>query len=210
MAGARIVWTPLGETGTEYVDLTTFGLQRLAGGEESDAELTPTPAGRAVVLWHDSWEAYEVHVDGIHRTEDSLAFLQLHSFLAHARAGAAFEFRIDNAKTYSATLTANAARGATTLTVASTTGLSSGDTIQLEHVSDPRRQMTTISGTPTGTTFSISPALHHALPIGSKVQHFQYLKFCRVLGGDVTFTERDAGLGAHLWDFRARFRTFRA
>lgn len=210
MAGSKIVWTPIGESGTENVDLTNLGLQRLAGGVETDAERTITPAGRAVVLFHDVWSTYEVHVDGIHRTDDAQAWLQLQSFLAHAGSGAEFTLQVDSAKTYSSTLSAGAARGATTLSVASATGLAAGDTVVIEHATDPRRQSTSISGPPAPTSFTISPALHHAQPAGSAVRHFQFLEHCRCRPGEIALAERDAGLGVHLWDFRMRFRTFRA
>lgn len=210
MGASKIVWTPIGEAGTESITLTNLGLQRLAGGTETDAERTVTPSGRAVVLFHDIWSAYEMHVDGIHRTEDSLVWLQMQSFLAHAQVGAAFTVQVDSAKTYKGTTTVGAARGATSLSVGSTSGLAAGDTVVIEHATDPRRQSTSVSGPPAPTSFTISPALHHAMPIGSSVKHFQFLEFCRCRSGEIAFEERDAGLGVNLWDFRMRFRTFRA
>lgn len=209
MAGCKIVWTPIGESATESIDFAAFGLQRLAGGVRTDAARQDTPAGRAVVVFHDVWSYYELHVDGISRSEDGATWLALQSFLAHAQASAEFAVQVDSAKTYNSTLTVGIVRGNTSCTVGSTTGLSAGDTIVLEHPTDPRRQMTTISGPPTPTTFTISPGAIMAFPNGSAVRHFQYMPRCRALEGEILFVERDAGLGANLWDLRLRFRTFR-
>lgn len=207
MAEAQIRWKPFGAVSTQTIDFASFGLQRMQGGHESDRELTPTPAGRAVVIWHDSFDRYEIHCDAIHRIDNSLQFLQLNSFLPYAQAGGEFEFRGDGAKASATTLSTNAAEAATSLTVVSASGISAGDTIVVEHATDPRSQLTMVTGPPSGGTFNISPFLYSAMPSGSAVRHFQFFARCRA--DAASFVERDAGLGAHLWDFRMRFRTFR-
>jgi len=207
--GARIKWTPIGESGTEYVDFSDFGIQRFAGGERTDAERTITPAGFGVVLWHDSWYEYELHVDAIHRITDTATWHQLQSFLAHASAGAAFSFAGESTDDYAAVLTAGAARGTNDIVVADTSGVSSGDSLVLEHALDPRRITVSVTVVTSATELLVTPALHHSLPAGSSVTHWEYFETCRANSKDVKLTERDAGLGANLWDFRIRFRTLR-
>lgn len=204
--GATITWIPFGASTAKTLDFAPWGIQRLSGGHEADREVVHTPAGRAVVQWIDSWDTYELHVDAIHRIDDAnwIVFENLLPFLV---AYGEFSFAADSNKDSETTLSAGAAEAASSISVVSTSGFSAGDTIMIEHVTDARQIMTAISGPPGGGTMNISPLLYSPMPTGSKVRHFQYFPKCRAEAA--SFTERDAGLGANLWDFRVRFRTFR-
>ncbi len=207
--GARITWAPIGETATQYVDLSDYGLQRLASNTRSNAKLVVAPSGYAATIYHDIWTEFELHVDGIDKASDGATWRMLQIFCCHAEVSQEFEFAVESSKTYSNQLNGSHANGSTVLTVDSTTGLSSGDTIWVEHLTDPRRMSCALTGPPTSTQFNITPALVMDFVDNSPVYHFQYHEKCRAKAGAVKFTERDAGLGANLWDFRMKFRSYR-
>ena len=99
------------------------------------------------------------------------------------------------------------AKGAVSLTLASTTNLSVGDYIWIEDVDDPTKyeiREVDIVATP----ITIAQGVSYGFGSASKVRHWENFPLCVAL--DVTFKERSAGQGPNVWDFGLTFRTVRA
>lgn len=89
-----------------------------------------------------------------------------------ASKGGAWRFARDNTKTALTSLTAGAAAGATSIIVASITGISSGDQLILRNSTD--QMLVKVSGAPSGSTITLSEALDVAFTNGSRVRHETY------------------------------------
>lgn len=210
MGNARIYWTPRGESGEVYLDLTTLGgLFRFAGFSAGTGHKSVSRGGKTCSVIHDTGFVYHVEVRGVSRTADPDTWCDVSSFVSHADAGGEFAFKLDSDKDDETTLNGAVAKGATSIVLTSGSWVANGDLLFLEDADDETkweiRRVSDASGSP---TIVLAKAVTYGFASGSVVRDWEFFPKCLAIG-DVSWKEREGGRGANRWDLVLRLRTVR-
>lgn len=171
MGAPRIAWD--GKT-VDLEDLSAYDgrFRKRRVAVRSDSGVTRTSVLEAGLAW------VEVEIEAF---DDRTLFERLRAFEAWASRGKPFAFSFDAAKQSSTTLTASAAVGATSLTVASIVGFAAGDRIWLRSADGLSYEAATIAGAPSGSTLPLASGLAYAYAVADEVRHADYFPALELL-----------------------------
>ena len=204
---AKFTWTPRGEAATQALTVNWGGIQRQEPKFFANKSQTVSKGGTVVTVIEDTYFRYVLEANPINQVNSPDAWQLISSFVNHAQVGGIFQYQFDENNDLDTTLSSGVAKGATSLTLASTTNLSVGDYIHIEDVDDPTkweyREVDVVAA-----PITLANGVSYGFGASSKVRHWENFPLCVAL--DVTWKERRAGQGPNVWDFGLTFRTVRA
>ena len=204
---AKFTWTPRGEGAPQNLVVDWGGIQRQDPRFLAAKKQTVSKGGTVVTVIEDTHFRYVLETNPINQAAKPDAWQRISSFVNHAQVGGLFQYQFDENNDLDTTLSSGVAKGATSLTLASTASLNVGDYIHIEDVDDPTkweyREVDVVA-----SPITIAQGVSYGFGSGSKVRDWQNFPLCVAL--DVTFEERRAGRGVNVWDFGLTFRTVRA
>jgi hypothetical protein len=211
MGSCVIGWTAGAARELNFADVTsaTPPFEEFRGEPVRIGATQISHSGQAVSVVHSQVTVYAVKFIPLKLPGTDLDFYaRLWQFVAHAKAGGEFSFAVDSAKDSSTTLSAQAAAGATSLSLTSTAGMSVGDVLYIEHLTDKSKwEKNVINAIPGAVT--LEQAVVETYPASSIVRHHEYFPTCVIGDPYGMLLEKQAGQGANRYDFAFSFTAVR-
>jgi len=211
MGSCVIGWTAGAARELDFSDVTSAAppFEEFRGEPVRIGSTQVSHSGQAVSVFHSQITVYSVRFIPLTLPGTDLDFYaRLWQFIAHAKAGGQFSFAVDSAKDSATTLSAQAAAGATSLTVVATTGMSVGDVLYIEHLTDTSKwEKNVINALPGAIT--LEQAVVETYPASSIVRHHEYFPTCVITDPSGMLLEKQAGQGANRYDFAFSFAAVR-
>ncbi len=213
MGNTQIIYAPLTGygSGTRTVSMGSHPvLSVFDGGTRPTARQTITVGGKAVTIFSDTHDEFEVELEAISKTDDADVFQKVMAWWTHAQQGVEFAFVLDAAKDGDETLTGAHTAGDTAVTISDTTDFAAGEWVRIISASNPGViSPVEIDSIDTGTTLTLERGIQFNHADGDVFRAVDYFPVCVYIGNKPPLTEREAGRGVNLWDLSFKFRSVR-